>query len=190
MSIDNRRFYLSGIREHGCTPQGLRWHSKQSQEIRFHQLLMLLPNDFRSVVDAGCGFGDLYLYLCNKHENKIDYIGLDSLDMMVEEAIKRTDVSAIYQCDILTDTLPVGEFYVCSGALNILTPKAAFRFIERCYTASSRGIVFNFLEGSKKSKTYNYLHASDITTLGEKLNARVVFRRGYYERDCTVAFYK
>jgi SAM-dependent methyltransferase len=188
--IDNYRFYHSGIIDHGFTPQGLRWHSKQSQEIRFEQLLALLPLDTKSIADAGCGFGDLYDYIRSNGRSTLRYSGLDALDLMVEEAIRRTQQETIYHCDILHDPLPMAEFYLCSGALNILTKNAAFRFIERCYDASSRGIIFNFLEGDKESKTFNYLRGSDIKVLGEKLGAKVVFRRHYYECDCTAAFYK
>ena len=187
--IDNGRFYASGINNHGYTPQGLRWHSKHSQEVRFDQLLSLLPHDAQSIVDAGCGFGDLYGYLRSQGWRSLDYVGLDSLQIMVDEALRRTQVP-IYHCDILLDPLPESEFYLCSGALNILTHDAAFLFIERCFRVSSRGMIFNFLEGNDKSKTFNYLLKSEIERLGEKLGARVVFRRDYYESDCTAAFYK
>lgn len=187
--VDNQHFYQTGIVEHGYTPQGLRWHSRQSQEVRFHQLLSLLPANALSVIDAGCGFGDLYLYLCTHGRGEIGYIGLDALEIMVDEASRRTE-QMIYQCDILCDPLPSGEFYLCSGALNILTHQAAYQFIERCFLASSRGMIFNFLEGNEKSKTFNYLPFSRIKLLGEKLGARVISRRHYYDADCTVAFYK
>jgi hypothetical protein len=119
----------------------------------------------------------------------VRYIGLDSLEVMVQEASLRTG-DEIYKCDILTDPLPEAEFYLCSGALNILTHNAAYRFIERCYTASSRGVIFNFLEGNQESKTFNYLRMSKINALAEKLSAQILFRRHYYDNDCTVAFYK
>jgi len=187
--IDNCRFYHTGIIDHGYTPQGLRWHSKQSQEIRFNELLSLLPSDTKSVVDAGCGFGDLCGYIRSTEKYSLSYIGLDALEIMVNEASRRTQ-EPIYLCDILYDSLPVAEFYLCSGALNILTRNAAYLFIERCYNASTRGIIFNFLEGDKDSKTFNYLLEADIQGLGKKLNAKVVIRRHYYESDCTAAFYK
>lgn len=187
--VNKEEFYNDGIFEHGLTPQGLRWHSRQSQEIRFHQLLSLLPFNTSSIVDAGCGFGDLYTYLRSHGKGSVRYTGLDALDIMVKEAQKRTD-QPIYQCDILVDPLPEGEFYVCSGALNILTQEGGYRFIERCYGASTRGMVFNFLEGKKESKTYNYLQADKIEVLGKRLGAQITFRRGYYDNDCTVAFYK
>jgi SAM-dependent methyltransferase len=187
--VNTEEFYNDGIFEHGLTAQGLKWHSRQSQEVRFHQLLSLLPLNTASIVDAGCGFGDLYLYLSSHSKKCIDYIGLDSLDIMVKEARQRTG-QPIYQCDILYDPLVQGEFYLCSGALNILTKNGGYRFIQRCYEASSRGMVFNFLEGEKESKTYNYLQADKLKKLGQEMGAQVVFRRGYYEKDCTVAFYK
>lgn len=187
--IDNQKFYYSGISEHGFSPEGLRWHSRQSQEVRFHQLVSLLPLDTASIVDAGCGFGDLYLYLQTMGKNSIHYTGLDSLEIMVREASSRTGQS-IHQCDILSDPLIEGEFYLCSGALNILTHDEGYRFIERCFNASSRGIIFNFLEGNRQSKTFNYLQAARIEKLGKRLDARIVFRRHYYDNDCTAAFYK
>lgn len=187
--VDTEEFYNDGIYAHGLTAQGLQWHSQQSQEVRFHQLLLLLPSSTTSIVDAGCGFGDLYLYLTSHSKRTIDYIGLDSLEIMVKEAKQRTG-QPIYQCDILHEPLVEGDFYVCSGALNILTQEGGYRFIQRCYNASTRGFIFNFLEGKKESKTYNYLQADKIEKLGKRLGARVVFRRGYYEKDCTVAFYK
>lgn len=187
--INNKQFYHNAVEEHGLSPQGLCWHSRDSQEIRFDQLVSLLPLDTASIVDAGCGFGDLYPYLCAQGKNSIAYTGLDALEMMVREALRRTG-QPIYQCDILSDPLVEGEFYVCSGALNILTQEEGYRFIERCYSASTRGIIFNFLEGENRSKTYNYLQAHKIEKLGKRLGARLIFRRGYYDNDCTVAFYK
>ncbi|MDO9055662.1 MAG: class I SAM-dependent methyltransferase [Sulfuricurvum sp.] len=187
--IDNEHFYHSGIIKYGYTPQGLRWNSHESQEIRFYQLVSLLPRDASSVVDAGCGFGDLCTYIRSTGQYTLSYTGLDSLEVMVEEASRRSG-ERIYQCDILSDPLPVAEFYLCSGALNILTHNAAYRFIERCYNASTRGVIFNFLEGNQESKTFNYLHTTHINTLAEKLGAQTLFRRHYYENDCTVAFYK
>lgn len=187
--VDNAAFYHASITEHGLNARGVHWHSSQAQEIRFKQLLALLPVDTKEIVDAGCGFGDLYWYMSDKQRASMDYIGLDALEVMVSEAQIRTG-KRIYQCDILNDPLPAGDFYLCSGALNILTRYEAHRFIRRCYDASNRGIIFNFLEGEDTSNTYNYLQSNQIEALGHHLGARLKFRSGYYKDDCTVAFYK
>lgn len=187
--VDNATFYHASIAQHGLNARGVHWHSSLAQEIRFKQLLALLPANTQSVVDAGCGFGDFYNYLIKKYNEPIEYVGLDALEVMVQEALLRTG-QVIYQCDILNDQLPKGEFYLCSGALNILTCYEAHRFIRRCYDASVRGVIFNFLEGEDTSMTYNYLQRSQIEALGHHLGARLEFRSGYYKEDCTVAFYK
>ena len=187
--IDNATFYHASIMEHGLNARGVHWHSSQAQEIRFKQLLALLPADTRSVVDAGCGFGDLYWFMSDKQRESIEYIGIDALEVMVSEAQIRTG-RTIYQSDILNEPLPSGDFFFCSGALNILTRYEAHRFIRRCYDASNRGVIFNFLEGEDTSSTYNYLQKGQIETLGNHLGARLKFRTGYYKEDCTVAFYK
>jgi SAM-dependent methyltransferase len=187
--VDNTTFYHASITEYGLNAKGVHWHSSEAQEIRFKQLLALLPADTQSIVDAGCGFGDLYWFMSDKQRTLIEYIGLDALEVMVHEAQIRT-AKMIYQCDILNGPLVDGDFYLCSGALNILTRYEAHRFIRRCYDASSRGVIFNFLEGEDTSKTYNYLQRNQIEALGNHLGARLKFRTGYYKEDCTVAFYK
>lgn len=187
--VDNLIFYHASIAQYGLDARGVHWHSAQAQEIRFKQLLALLPWDVKEIVDAGCGFGDLYRYMNDQQRGSIGYIGLDALEVMVQEAQIRTG-KMIYQCDILTDPLVEGDFYLCSGALNILTHYEAHRFIQRCYDASKRGVIFNFLEGEDTSATYNYLQASQIEALGNHLGARMKFQTGYYKEDCTVAFYK
>lgn len=187
--IDNSRFYHAAISDHGFTPKGLRWHSLYSQEIRFEQLLSFVPDDALSIVDAGCGFGDLCVYARKQKHRTFAYTGLDMLEVMVDEAHRRTG-ETILLCDILRDPLPSAEFYLCSGALNILTKEASFAFIEQCYRASTRGFIFNFLEGDKASPIYNYLSKTDVENLGVRLNAKIVFRNDYYESDCTAAFYK
>lgn len=186
---DNATFYHASIAEYGLDARGVHWHSTYAQEIRFDQLLALLPSNVQSIVDAGCGFGDLYWYMSDQQRASMEYVGLDALEVMVHEAQIRT-AKTIYQCDILNDLLPTGDFYLCSGALNILTRYEAHRFIRRCYDASDRGIIFNFLEGEDTSKTYNYFQVNQIEALGRHLGARLKFRTGYYKDDCTVAFYK
>ncbi|MFA6189455.1 MAG: class I SAM-dependent methyltransferase [Sulfuricurvum sp.] len=187
--VDNATFYHAAIAEHGLNARGVHWHSREAQEIRFDQLLALLPSNTRSIVDAGCGFGDFYAYMIEQQRDPMVYVGLDMLEVMVQEASART-LQSIHQCDILNDPLVHGEFYLCSGALNILTRYEAHRFIRRCYDASQRGIIFNFLEGEDTSMTYNYLQLSQIEALGHHLGARMEFRCGYYKNDCTVAFFK
>ena len=129
------------------------------------------------------------LYLSDKNRTPGRYCGLDCMQPMVDEAKARTgcDVSL---CDILHDPLEEADFYVCSGAMNILERFETHLFIRRCYEHARHAFVFNLLEGDDESMVYNYFTAKEISAIGRELGAKITIKRGYLERDITVAFYK
>ena len=61
--IDNEEFYAAAIKKHGDSSRGVHWNSVYSQEKRFEVLLSCIGGEGYSIVDAGCGFGDLHTYL-------------------------------------------------------------------------------------------------------------------------------
>jgi SAM-dependent methyltransferase len=189
--IDNEQFYSAALKRHGMGPQGVHWNSEHSQHTRFKIIASLLPDDLSTttLVDAGCGFGDFYLYLDNEGRRPKHYTGLDCMDEMIEEAKQRVNGN-VRCCDILHDTLETADFYICSGAMNILKRFETHLFITRCYEHSEKGFVFNLLEGEDASLVYNYFTCEEIQKLGYDLGARVDIKRGYLKRDFTAAFYK
>ena len=150
--IDSERFYTSAIEKFGVTAQGVNWASKKTQTLRFNTILKLLPDDLSmcSIVDAGCGFGDFYLYLKKKKRLPKHYIGIDSVLDMYSIASQNTS-QEILNADICNDALPNADYYICSGALNVLTPFETIQFIQNCYSSSKIGFIFN-LTFAPKSK--------------------------------------
>jgi len=90
--INNQTFYENAIKRFGCTARGLNWNSKQSQHLRFEIIHELLAHHLPSskIIDAGCGFGDLYLFFQQKGSLPRKYIGYDMLDEAIFVAHKRT----------------------------------------------------------------------------------------------------
>ena len=189
--IDNETFYSAALTKHGKTAQGVHWNSYKSQEIRFKTLCRFLPEELKNftLADAGCGFGDLYLYLKMQRRHPKSYLGLEIMPEMAEEARERTGCEVL-SCDILTDPLTETDYYLCSGAMNILTRFETHLFIHRCFEASRKGFIFNLLEGDDASMVYNYFLPKEIKQLGRELGADVKITRGYLPRDFTVAFFK
>jgi len=188
--IDSEQFYTSAIKTHGISAKGVNWASKENQELRFDALLKLLPNNLSNLTlgDAGCGFGDFYLYLAKKKKLPKKYIGIDSLVDMYSIASENT-AEEIIIADICKEELPVLDFYVCSGALNVLTPFETQLFIQNCYKSSKKGFIFNALLGEKKSETYNYLSITQVDKIADDLKVKEVnYLQGYLEDDITVAF--
>jgi len=190
--IDSKKFYKSALELHGITARGVNWLCKESQEIRFDILREMLPNnlDDVTIVDAGCGFGDFYLYMLQNQRKPNKYIGVDLLEDMCEIASTQTGCEII-PADICKDELPTAEYYVCSGAMNILNAFETHLFIRNCYLASEHGFIFNVLHGNKKSETYNYLTSAQIQAIAKELNVyHVEMKTGYLNNDITVAFLK
>ncbi len=190
--IDSEKFYTSAIEMHGTSAKGVNWASKENQLLRFEAILKLLPQklDTFSIADAGCGFGDFYLYMSKKKRLPKEYIGIDSLIDMYSIASEKTGCEIIV-ADICRDELPIKDYYICSGALNVLTPFETYQFIQNCYNSSKYGFIFNVLYGDKQSETYNYLNRSKIIKIAEDLKVKnIKFLDGYLNNDISVSFLK
>lgn len=186
--VKNETFYKASLQKHGLTCRALHWNSEQSQITRFKVLLSLLPEKLSTckVADAGCGFGDLYTFMNPK---PLLYIGLDLMDEMVEEAKVRTGCE-ILKRDICHDELPVVDYYFCSGAMNILQKFETYLFIQNCYGASSKGFIFNILEGDDDSLVYNHFREKELKELAKSLGAKIKVKRGYMHKDISIGFFK
>lgn len=190
--IDNRQFYLAALKKHGISSYGLNWSSDAHQSIRFEKILTLLGDvlDDCIIGDAGCGFGDFYHYIQSSSLHVKQYIGIDSIKEMCEIATQKTACDIIH-ADITKEALPVVDYYICSGALNILTPFEMQLFVRNCFESSKKGFIFNALYGDKISKTYNYVNMDTIDTLAQSLHVKdVKLQEGYLEHDITVGFFK
>ena len=184
--VNQKSFYQSNIETYGLTAQGVAWDSPRTQRRRFAVLASCL-GDLRgeSIVDAGCGFGDFYLYLKERGNPPQRYIGIDLLEEMVEEARRRTGCR-ILKRDILRQSLPRADWYVASGSMNLLGRTETAIFIRRCFEHASKGFVFNLLEGREREGAFSYWHPREVRELLCALGARVEIVEGYLEGDMTV----
>lgn len=190
--IDSEKFYTSAIDKHGVSAKGVNWSSKESQHIRFKTIMQMLPSDLSTftLADAGCGFGDFYLYSQKKKNPPKEYIGLDSVTDMYSIASERTGCEIII-ADICKDELPTASYYICSGAMNVLNSFETHLFIRNCYEASEIGFIFNILHGSKESETYNYLTTAQINSIASDLGVKnISIKDDYMQDDITVGFFK
>ena len=188
--MDNTRYYSEVIHRHGMSAQGVHWNSQATQYKRFEVLLSMIElNREDSIVDAGCGFGALYTYLQEQQHPFGHYIGLEVMEEMVVAASEKL-ICDLRLCNILVDTLPKADYYLCSGGMNILSRDEAVIFIERCLEASAKGFIFNLLEGKDESLVYNYYQPRELEVLAETLGVTCSIKRGYLPKDFTVLFLK
>lgn len=101
---------------------------------------------------------------------------------MINLAKKRTPNLNLKISNILQDTLEIKDYYICSGALNILTQEETLIFISKCFNNSKKGFVFNFL----KQDTLNSVHYSDILEFCKTLPCEIKVQNGYLDNDISV----
>lgn len=190
--MDNLDFYQNAYEKYGISARGLNWKSDNSQKVRFEVITYLLKDELLrcSVVDAGCGFGDLYLFWQKKGLHVKSYIGIDSVQNSIDICTQRLPKISFTCKDILKDDLPYADWYIASGTLNILNDFQTWLFLEKILVNSKRGIIFNVLEGNVKSENFNYLKKEDIIAFAKSKGFTCRVKNDYLKNDMTVEIRK
>jgi len=184
----NKQFYQKAIEKYGTTALGVHWNSKHTQYKRFEILTQFIKKNISSstLVDVGCGFGEYYKYLEVNNKLPKKYIGIDCEKDMVTTCKIRLPLQEFKIQNVLTDILLQADYFVCSGALNILTQDEAYIFIKKCFEASKVGFVFNFL----KSNSYNQLKINDVLKFCNTFKCEVKTKDNYLDNDFTIFMVK
>ncbi|MEA2050028.1 MAG: class I SAM-dependent methyltransferase [Campylobacterota bacterium] len=187
-TISNKQFYKQSIDEFGVSAQGVHWNSKYTQYKRFEIITKLIKKDIKNstLIDVGCGFGEYYNYLNNNHKIPKKYIGVDCEIDMIEISQKRFPYLEFYKQNILYDDLINADYYLCSGALNILSLEQCKIFIQRCYEISNKGFIFNYL----KNITFNDIKKHHIIDICKQFTDDIVIKEGYLDNDFTIFMVK
>jgi len=190
--INNQTFYKTSFKKYGISPRGLSWNSKENQEVRFEAITKLLQKEIQKscIVDAGCGFGDLYLYWQSLGIKPKNYTGIDSFAKFISIASQRVSNVAFLKKDILKDSLPMADWYVASGSLNILSDFDTWLFLENMLLHSHQGIVFNILCGEKQSEVFNYKTEDEIQEFAKRKKLTCNIITGYLKDDMSVMLQK
>jgi len=181
---NNKEFYKKVIKRYGISPRGVHWNSKESQYIRFEILSKFIKDDIKEsvIVDAGCGFGEYYNYLFDNNLKPKIYIGLDCEEEMINSASKRFLNTNFFIKNILEDELINADYYICSGAMNILNEKEVLLFIQRCYNTSNKGFIFNFL----KQDSFNKVEINTVLEFCKSLCPKINIKDNYLENDISI----
>lgn len=182
--IDNHKFYKKAYLEYGISARGVHWNSKYTQYKRFEILTSFIKNKLAtsSIVDAGCGFAEYLNYLKYTNLKYLEYSGLDCEDKMIEVSKKRFKEVTFLKKDIIKDTLLEKDYYICSGALNLLSYEDLKSFIENCFKFSKKGFVFNYLE----NENFVDISKSQILNICMNLSSKVDIKDGYLYNDYTI----
>jgi SAM-dependent methyltransferase len=197
--VDNaivRRFHEMRIEEHGeGTTQALGWKNFYSQQARFAMLENIGNMNDCSVLDVGCGHGDLRAYLGDKYP-RLRYAGIDQMEEFLDVAIERyghLPETTFYLGDCYTAELPRMDYVLACGSLSYRSSDTGF--IEQIITKLfyTCRIAFGFNLMSKVDAPGGILMAYDPQTIMRHchiLTSNVILHEGYFDGDFTIWMYK
>lgn len=109
-------------------------------------------------------------------------MGYDLEEKMISHAKSRFKSLELEVKNILDDKLLYTDYYICSGAMNILNKKEMFKFINKCFDASIKGFAFNFL----KKDSFNNVSISEVLSHCSKLSKSISIEDNYLSNDISI----
>jgi SAM-dependent methyltransferase len=161
------------------------WSSAESQQSRFAALLRAVSFQGGSVVDYGCGTGDLFPYLA-KQGYPFRYLGLD----MNREMIRVAQQSCVGEFRLIVadqvDFTTV-DYVFASGIFQFVDnsePQYYYRLVQALFAKCRSGIAANFLsalrDDSEKHADELYLRPQNVVDMASSISGRWALDHSYH----------
>lgn len=192
------KLYNDRYDNYGYSPKTLGW-KKGKQNIRFEILTSLYNFDNKSVIDIGCGFGDLNISLREKTLN-YKYTGIDLTESLIEKA---KEIYGEGNVDFQVGDFLEMEFEekfdyaIVSGMFNYKLQETdnytyVERVMEKALELSKDGIAFDFLSDKVdyKNEIGFYYSPEKILSIAYKFSKNIVLRSDYMPFEFSVFVFK
>jgi SAM-dependent methyltransferase len=181
--------YNQRLIEYGPTEKALGWGDKGRSRLRFEVLLSQWAFEGASVIDAGCGFGDLFGHMC-KTAYPSAYVGIDINPNLLQVASGRYPNAKFILGNVLQADL-TADYVLSSGLFNHkLEDNQTFvaEVFERFNHMSFKGFAANFLSSKVEYEMDNTFHAEPafVLDLAYRFSNNVVLRNDYMPYEFTV----
>lgn len=179
--IYNQKFtHLEGVKSLG-------WGSEYSQKIRFQIFLEIDGyTQGQSVLDFGCGYGDMSVYVDN-------YVGVDLRQLAITKAREKYPNKS-FDCLGANDIQKKYDWIFASGIfcfqenwqINFET------IIYKLFNLSNKGVAVNFLSklNNKQHEDMKYTDISEVINVVKTLSTKFTIRHDYLPNDFTLYLYK
>ena len=142
--------YNSRFDQYGRDIKTVGWGDALSQHLRFEVLFRGLNPQGKTILDVGCGLGDLVPFLQKRTNGDFHYIGIDVAGKLIKDACVRYCDSHLkfYEGDIFSVEIPRVDIAVLSGALSCRTAQIetyAYNTMGRMYELCDEVASLNFL---------------------------------------------
>jgi SAM-dependent methyltransferase len=172
----------------------LGWLTDNDQQVRFEALAGIADLKGKTVLDAGCGYADLFAFL-SSHNQPSHYYGIEQIPEFLEEAKRRyghlDNITLIARNFMIAD-LPMVDHVMASGSLNYGSSDAGYIFkaINKLFECCKSGLAFNLLRQVPNTGLLVAYEPDLILAHCRTLSNNVILKDDYDEQDFTVWMYR
>lgn len=196
---ETKKLYQEKFKKYGVAPQSLLWKTKGSAHQRFRQFWAEIDFTGKSVLDIGCGFGELGNFLTKRYE-RVSYTGMDIVPEFINEGKKKYPSLNLIIGNYLDDRVDNRyDIVIASGILNSNygddNIKIRTDAIEKMFALTNDVLAFNMLGGHPHPDNTDdsnvwYADSLEILKYSLSLTRRVILRHHYHPKDFTIFMYK
>ncbi len=192
-------FYKQKVQEFGPErPEALSYNSRETQEARFEVLsTLIIDGTSCSILDVGCGVGDLWWYLRQKIGAHFSYTGLDIVPEMILAARQKYPGVKFICNDFLAADIEQYDYVLSSGAMTVFFStreqqlEYVKKFIAKMYACSRLGCAFNLLDERAQSlylfdERYFYANPYEILHFCRSICSHAELVEEYLPNDFTL----
>jgi SAM-dependent methyltransferase len=182
--------YNRRLAQFGHDPRTLGW-PKRRHRLRYAILLGHWDLKGRSILDYGCGFGDMYAF-CRDQALDVDYEGVDINPELIAEGRKRYPEAKLSVRDPLREGLERSYDYAFSSGVHNIKLEDNWSFIEQGFElfdkSCTRGFALNFLSDKVEYKLEHAHHTDPVRVLelAYRYSNRIVLRNDYMPFEFTI----
>ena len=192
-------YFEQRVREFGDDPKAVDWSGRGPQETRFAVIRSVGIESGDSVLDVGCGQGDLYQWL-RREGLCVQYRGVDLTAAMLSLARAKCPGVDFEQCGVL-DLEPNDESaavdWVVSSGIFYLRSVSPYEFmrdaIRRMWRMAGKGVAFNTLVNWEEDSDDGGEFRAEprwVLQMCRELTPYVVLRADYHLGDLTFYLYR
>jgi len=187
-------YYQQLFDKHGISPKSVGWGSKEGkQSTRFEILCQIGDISNSTILDVGCGFGDLFGYLCFK-KIKMKYYGIDINNNLIDMGKKIYPTSHLECRDFEIKKFNRKFDWVLSSGITSHGSNYSHltSIMKEMFRICKKGFSMNFVSDNVDYKTKDLFYSSPekIISIVKLMTNRFVLKHDYMPYEFTVYAYK
>lgn len=186
------QYFTDRVRTHGMTVRALDWGSEASQVKRFEIISKFIEDTSFSLLDVGCGFGQLADYL-QMEGRSVEYVGVDLTTETIALARKRRP-DLDFRVGSIINNRKIGKYdYVVASGIFYKLGSDAYplmgKLINSMFAIVRKKLIFNSLSSWAADSIGDEFRSDPVMILQlcTKLSKNIALRHDYLTNDYTIA---